>query len=248
MSRIDVVGGAGPDFSATVTGHISQAEGSFDSVRGITSTNAYSLQLNTAPFKTKTCASSPGGIEGGCQGWEQFVYQSSGSSFIQYWLLQYGPAGTMCPMPRGANCQPDLVFSDGWCPFTFPSDPNKTVYCVVNAVNEPTVPPEPMTSLSELKVAGAAAPAGARVLPGRVAKDSITVTVGASAPQTATGNNYFPDLSTQWNEAEFNVFGDGGGSQAVFNNGADLVVRTEVSGTSTGVGPAPDKGSRPAVT
>ena len=41
MTQPEQVGGAGPDFSATVTGHISTAEGSFDSATGITSTNAY---------------------------------------------------------------------------------------------------------------------------------------------------------------------------------------------------------------
>ena len=61
-TRLDVVGGTGPDFSATVTGQISLAEGSFDSVSGVTSTNVYSLQLNTAPFQTSTCSGSPGGI------------------------------------------------------------------------------------------------------------------------------------------------------------------------------------------
>jgi hypothetical protein len=244
MSRTDIVGDTGPDFSATVTGHISQAEGSFDSATGVTSDNDYSLQLNTAPFQTTTCAGSQGVAGGGCQGWEQFVYESSGSSFIQYWLLNYGPPDTPCPMPRGANCVPGSSSSDGWCPFQF--SPTGPVFCVVNAVNEPTVPSEPMTSLSELKVAGATAPPFVRVLPGRAAKDSITVTVGDGAPQTATGDNHFPDLSTQWNEAEFNVFGDGGGSQAVFNNGANLVVRTEVtSGTSTGFGPAPRQGFPP---
>jgi hypothetical protein len=99
---------------------------------------------------------------------------------------------------------------------------------VVNAVNEAGAPAEPMTSLGQLKLAGAAASGGAN--------DSINVTVG-STPYKATGNNYFPDMSSQWQEVEFNVFGDGGGSQATFNSGSNLVVRTEViSGTTNGPG------------
>ena len=225
MNQIDTVGGGGPtDFSATVTGHISLAEGSFDSVTGVTSTNAYTLQLNTAPFSTSACSGSP--TPATCQGWEQFVYPSSGGGFIQYWLLQYGPAGTLCPLPRHTGCAPNSSYSDGWCPFQF--SPTGSVYCVVNAVHETTSPAEPMTSLGQLKVAGAAA-SGAT-------NDSITVTVGG-APLTATGGNYFPDLGSQWQEAEFNVFGDGGGSQAVFNSGASFEVRTEVlSGSSAGPG------------
>src|SRR5205085_9198212 len=138
----------------------------------------------------------------GCNGWEQFVYESSGSAFTQYWLLGWGPAGTLCPTPRHANCTAGLSFSDGWCPVQInlvPNDPNPT-QCVINAVNEPSVAAEPMTSLAQLKVAGAAAGGGAN--------DSITVTVGGT-PQTAFGDNRFPDLSNQWKEAEFNVFGGG---------------------------------------
>jgi hypothetical protein len=224
MSRIDIVGGAGPDFSAVVTGHISEAEGSFDNVTGVTSTNSYSLQLNTAPFQTSTCAGSPGGIGGGCQGWEQFVYESSGSSFIQYWLLTYGPAGTLCPTPRHVGCAANSSYNDGWCPFQFTS--TGPVYCVVNAVNQPPTSPEPMTSLGQLKVTGTAASG--------VSNDAISITVGGN-PLMATGNNYFPDLGNRWQEVEFNAFGNGSSSQAVFNSRSTAVVRTAVtSGTTAG--------------
>ena len=56
-------------------------------------------------------------------------------------------------------------------------------------------------------------------------------------PYQATGDNRFPDLGSQWNEAEFNVFGGGNSSAATFNSGSNLVVRTEViSGTTAGPG------------
>jgi hypothetical protein len=121
-----------------VTGHVSEAEGSFDIVTGVTSecavqcpmgvcptnptcagapANTYSLQLNTKPFTTQTCNGSPN--PGNCQGWEQFIYPSSGGGSIQYWLENYGPAGTACPTPRGATCVNGEAFSDGWCPFQF---------------------------------------------------------------------------------------------------------------------------------
>ena len=57
-----------------------QAEGSFDSVTGVTSAGAYTLQLNTAPFSTSACSGSPNPAN--CQGWEQFVYPSSGGGLI----------------------------------------------------------------------------------------------------------------------------------------------------------------------
>lgn len=246
MSRIDTVGGAGPDFSATVTGHITESEGSFDVVSGIstecsvpcpnqvcpvnptcaTTTNAYSLQLNSAPFTTSACSGSPN--PGSCQGWEQFVYQGSGGGFIQYWLLTYGPAGTLCPTPRHSGCAAGTSYSDGWCPFQF--TPAGSVYCVVNAPTDSTAPATPAASLAQLKLRGTAAGVmGA-------ATDAIVVTVGATL-YPANGGNYFPDLGSQWNEVEFNVFGDGNGSQAVFNSGSTLQVRTGViSGTNLGPG------------
>ena len=226
VTRLDVVGGSGPDISATVTGHITLAEGSFDSVSGVTSSGAYTLQLNSAPFTTSACSGSPD--PGSCSGWEQFVYESSGSGFIQYWLLQYGPAGTLCPAPRHAGCAANSSYSDGWCPFQFGG--TGPVYCVVNAMQEAAAPGKPMTALADLKLAGAAAGGGSST-------DGITVTVAGSPPFGAAGNNYFPDLGSQWQEVEFNVFGDGGGSQATFNSGATLQVRTEViSGTNSGPG------------
>jgi hypothetical protein len=241
--------GNGPDFTATVTGQLSQAEGSFDPgtvvssecdvpcPKGVCPTNPtctsasannYSLQLNTKPFKTNTCAGSPGGINGGCLGWQQFVYSSTGGGVIQYWLETYGPAGTSCPAPSGANCKPGKVSTDGWCPFSF--SPTGPVYCVVNAAASAQAPAEPITSLSELKLKGAVAGVSAP-------NDYIAVTTSGGAVNTASGNNYFPDLGSQWQEAEFNVFGDGNGDQAVFNAGTTVVVRTQVdSGTTSAPG------------
>ena len=246
MSRIDTVGGAGPDFSATVTGHITQSEGSFDTASGISkecsvacpgqvcpaspscssNTNAYTLQLNTAPFTTSACSGSPNPSQ--CSGWEQFVYEGGGGGFIQYWLLQYGPAGTLCPTPRHSGCAAGTSYSDGWCPFQF--SPTGDVYCVVNGPGGSSAPSVASSSLGSLKVRGSAAGVMGST------SDSMVVSVGAT-PYTAPGGNYFPDLGSQWNEAEFNVFGDGNGSQAVFNSGTTLQVRTGViSGTSSGPG------------
>jgi hypothetical protein len=257
MIRTETVGGGGPtDFSAVVTGHITEAEGSFDNVNGVTSecavpcdpvtgvcptnpsctgqpANSYSLQLNSKIFDTQTCSGSspvaPWAPTGGkCQGWEQFVYSSSNSGSIQYWLEDYGPPGSQCPTPRGASCGGGAS-TDGWCPFQFtPSDP---LYCVVNGANFAGAPAEAITSLdptssSALKLTGAAAGFNGN------ADDTVFVTEGTKV-YPATGGNYFPDLGSQWQEAEFNVFGDGNGDQAVFNANSTLQVRNSVaSGTA----------------
>jgi hypothetical protein len=226
MSRVDTVGGSGPDFTATVAGHISQSEGSFDSATGITSSGAYTLQLNTDFFQTSACTGSPGGMGGTCRGWEQFVYTSDGAAFIQYWLIKFGPGGTMCPMPRHTGCTGSSVFSDGWCPFTLSDG---FVYCAINAGTEPSgVTSKSLSAVGSLKLSGAAASGGSN--------DSIIFT-DSGTPHTASGDNRFPDIGSQWQQAEFNVFGDGGGTQVAFNSGANLRVRNEVlSGTNIGPG------------
>jgi hypothetical protein len=246
-SKAETVGGAGPDFSAEVTGAITQAEGSFVNATPVTSecsvpcdpsddvcpvnptcsisgavANDYSLQLNTAPFTTHTCSGSPASTSPACQGWEQYVFPEGGGGQIQYWLLNYGPAGTQCPSPRGASCVPGGVSTDGWCPFQFSSTGN--VYCVVNAAKATGAPAVLPTSanFATLQLTADASSGST--------SDSMTVSVGGT-PHTATGGNYFPDLGTgtNWQAAEFNVFGDGNASQAVFNNGSTIVVQTAVT-------------------
>jgi hypothetical protein len=227
-TQLETVGGSGPDFTATVTGAITQAEGSFDSVTNVTATPAYSLQLNTDFFQTSTCSGSPN--TSGCRGWEQFVYHSSsGAGVMQYWLINYGPTGTMCPTPRSTQCDGTHVFTDGWCPITLGTSANP-IYCVVNAAAAVPASPEPATSLGQLRVNGAAAGLNG------AATDAMTVTVGSTVT-AKNGNNYFPDLGSKWGEAEFNVFGDCCNEQAVFNSGASAVPRVEVdSGSDAGPG------------
>jgi hypothetical protein len=43
---------------------------------------------------------------------------------------------------------------------------------------------------------------------------------------SVTGNSYFPDLAQHWNTSEFNIFGPGNSSQATFNTGSTVVIRT----------------------
>lgn len=249
--RTETVGGSGPDFSAEVTGAIVLAEGSFASVTPITSecsvpcdpstdvcptspscsmsgavANDYSLQMNTAPFTTKTCSGSPASTSPPCQGWEQFVYPGSGGGSIQYWLLNYGPSGTQCPTPRGASCVSGFVSTDGWCPFQFGGVGN--VYCVVNAASSTSAPAVSPTS-AEFPTLVLSGQAGSSTT-----DDSISVTVSGTA-HTAPGGNYFPDLGTgtNWQVEEFNVFGDGNASQAFFNAGTTIVVKNAVTSAVT---------------
>ncbi len=199
--------GSGDDFVAQPTSPISLAEGSFDSVAGVTSesttgatagqgvngANMFTLQLNSNFFTTSVC----NGLASGCKGFAQFVYDSSANQgYVQYWLIG---AGAHCP--------------NGWTPVDG--------FCVQNApsgVNGPTGGVT-IADLGEMKITGAGASGG-----------MLTLYVGGFM-QSVPGGNVIPDLASNWGDAEFNVFGDGGSGQAVFNSGSTLVVRTQVETT-----------------
>jgi hypothetical protein len=256
---VEQVGGflgtlAGPDFSATWTGQVSYVEGLFDpgtaastefAVQCPPSTttgfnvcptnpafnsataNVYSLQLNSEFFTTSTCGSSAGANGNPCQGFEQFVYDPANGGGIQYWLTNFGPPDTTCPAPISASCQNGAQNgpqTDGWCPVALYGATD----CVVNAVKATPAGSEPISSLSGLRVRGAVA--GVTY----AQSDGITVTSGTTS-NNAPGGNYFPDLGSAWQEAEFNVFGDSSGDQAVFNSGATVIPRIHVdNGTTAG--------------
>jgi hypothetical protein len=196
------VGDGNNDVAAQVTGHISTAIGSFDPGTVVTSEqevpgpipNAYSLQLNTKPFTTKTCGSVPG-----CKGVEQFIFSNyyEKKVFIEYWL------------DNDSSCPP------GWS--KAPPD------CSINSSMSMPVPPQMAATLGTETLTGAVGSGG----------DSVFLSIG-STMYTVPGDNLFPDLASNWQAAEFNVFGDGSGSEAQFGTGTTIVVRTSVdSGTTS---------------
>jgi len=197
--------GNGLDFAGQVTTNTTQAEGSFDSVTGVTSessggtANAYSLQLNTNFFTTSACSGAQ--TPASCLGWEQFVFSSSASgAFIQYWMINYA---NPCPAT--------------WIPYGS--------HCYRNAVNSAPVPAQTIASLGQILLDGAVAGVNGN------ANDQVSLTIGTTI-YSAPGDNPFPDLTNGWRISEFNVFGDCCGYDAAFNIGSTIVVRTAVnSGT-----------------
>jgi hypothetical protein len=204
--------GNGLDFSADpASGFISQADGLFDKVTGVTSeymllngkqsAGVFSLQLNTQFFTTSAC-----GQTAGCQGWQQFIFSNGGCgnppqacAYIQSWLFNFGT-----PCPAGFTS----AFGG----------------CMVNS-SAVTLTPVTIDELASMKLTGQAAG-----VPG--SDDTVTLTVGDTI-YSAPGDNHIPDLGQHWQIAEFNIVGNGDLSQAVFNTGSTLVVRTVVdSGTS----------------
>ena len=190
--------GNGVDYAASVTNLISSAVGTFPTVTGVTSekdgsANVYSIQMNSNFMSTAACNG-----HSGCQAWEQFVYSSQEqAAFMQYWLIDYGNS-----CPSGWNSY------DGSC------------YKNSAAVS---VPKQAISTLSQLKLSGAAVSGG---------NDTLTFTTPTKAYST-TGKDSVTYLATAWKQAEFNIIGDGGGSKATFNSGSSVTVKVAVSHGST---------------
>ncbi len=76
------------------------------------------------------------------------------------------------------------------------------------------VPQIAITSLGNFKLSGTAVSGGTDTL----------VFTNASQAYSTTGKDSVVYLATAWSQSEFNVIGDGGGSEAKFNKGASITV------------------------
>lgn len=82
-----------------------------------------------------------------------------------------------------------------------------------------SAPKEVITVLQTLKLAGVAKQGGI---------DTLVFAVATKAYST-TGPDSVVYLATAWKESEFNIVGDGGGSEANFNTGSSIIVEVQVS-------------------
>ena len=232
----ETVGGGSDDYAAWVPGFIVTAEGSFISVTpGISEAgniydlscslikpniaNAFELQLNSNTFPVSPTSVCNGPIQNWVKcGWQQFIFQNNfdnngnpsatAIADIQYWLENYGPTGTACP---GAK----------WLPYPSPSNSNE-VDCYTNNGNGMVIPSQTMADLSQITMMATADSGGTDTL--------IMQTAGGDL--TALGQDSLLKLAQHWHAAEFNIFGDGCGSQANFSSGSTIVVKTSVVDSS----------------
>jgi hypothetical protein len=203
--------GAGTDYEAVVTGQISSAVGSFDSVMPTTITesgpvgghppaaaNAFTLQLNTQFFPNPPACNG----HSGCLGWQQFIYsgtQCSGGPcvFIEYWMLNYGTCPGSPWIQSGSDC---------W----------------YNSASSAPLLQTTAADLQNVTLTGSAS----------AASDSVVLTSPAGNA-TATAVVSVLDLSQFWNTTEFNLFGDCCSTQASFSTPATVVVRTTIHNGTT---------------
>jgi hypothetical protein len=207
--RSDVAGN-GTDVSAQVTGYITESIGSFDSVTGVTSETGTGTFNGPNAFTLQLNANFF--ASAACNG-------ATNPSNCLGWQ-QFVYANVSCP--HCAFMQYWLINYVNPCPqgwIKYQSD----CYANSNAVN---VPAQTITNLVNLSITGQAQAGG---------KDTLTMAVGGTL-YAMTGEDSVVDLAQGWQAAEFNIVGDCCGSQANFNNGSTIVVRTSVD---NGTGNAP---------
>jgi hypothetical protein len=224
----------------------SSVVGSFPTVNGVSSesdaagidpgANEYSLQLNTNDNYSAACGSFKD-----CVPWVQFVMATNTpvslagctesscpltnetQVFIEYWLLNYGT-----DTGNGANICPSGFIDNGPDQLGGAGDD-----CIQNSpANTIQSGQLPITDLGDLKLSGSATAGG---------NDEATVTYNGQG-YNATVLDSLTDIASVWNQAEFNVLGNAGSSQAVFNNGSWMIAKLEVTDGSMSAPACVDNG------
>ncbi len=192
--------GDGNDYVAEVTsGLISKTIGSFPKVKGVTSETGEGL-ANSYTLQLNSNFMNTQTCDG-----------ASNPAQCLDWL-QYVYAST--PYEVGFM-QYWLINWNNKCPTGWYSYANDC-YTNSNGVN---IPQEDVSELKTIKLSGSAVAGGL---------DTLIMTVGKEAYST-TGEDSVVYLATAWTESEYNIFGPGGGSEAIFNTGSSITVKVAVT-------------------
>ena len=196
--------GNGNDFAAVTSTLTSSAVGSFPTVTGVKSEKGYGGAANTYSLQLNSGFMSTAACNG----------SSDPSNCLSWQQFVYSSSETAAFMQYwlinyGSSCP-----SGGWMSYQGSCYKNSAAV---------TVPQLAITKLSGFKVSGTA-----------VAKGTDTmVFTSASEAYSTTGKDSVVDLATAWDESEFNVVGDGGGSAAKFNKGSSITVQIALKDGAT---------------
>jgi hypothetical protein len=195
--------GDGSDYAAVATGLISATVGSFPTVSGVTSETSQGASNAYSLQINSQFFSSPTCAKA--------ARPSQCTGWEQFVYDSEGPSAYM---------QYWLINYGASCPSGWMSDDQGSCYRNSNAVNTPH---EAITNLKNLKLSGAAVAKGL---------DTLVFTVGTKAYST-TGKDSVVYLANAWKTSEWNIFGDGDGSEADFNKGASVTVKIALTDGKT---------------
>lgn len=221
-SRLQVGNGGSDESSTIAVGTLGFAEGSFPQVQGVTYETGllggdifpdYSLQLNT-----NTSSSAPACVAGpnpsGCTGWQQFAV-NQGQLVVQRWLINYW-ATDPGPNPQ---CPDDLGYTNnGYYQ-------NGAIVPQYDCWSDGTSAVNLSAEFTSADLFGVAL-SGQAGIAQLGTSDQATLYFQDTVVALTTPDGSPFNLYQWWSTAEFNVFGPGGGSGAVFNYGATIGVQT----------------------
>ena len=186
--------GNGNDYAAVVSGLISSGVGTFPVVTGLKSETGYDGQANTYSLQLNSDFFTTSVCNGSSNPSQCLGWEQFVYSNSGVAFIQYWLLNYGSSCPNG-----------GWMQY------EGSCYRNSEGVDVPT---QVITQLGHLKLSGTAVSGGI---------DTLTFTT-ASEAYSVTGNDSVVYLAKGWNQAEFNVVGDGGGSEAKFNKGTSLTV------------------------
>jgi hypothetical protein len=211
------VTGNGNDYVAQSSGLTSEALGTFPTVTGVKSEKSVGVAafgdggilgkneytLQANTNFTGSTAACAG--HSGCTVWQQFIYSTD-----------YNVEGEAAVFMQ--------YWLIGWgsskCPSGFASAGGGDCYGNSNYV---TAPDMPITDLGELTLSGSAVAGG---------NDTVVFNNGSEA-YSVSGKDSVLDISNVWQQTEFNVVGDAGGSRADFNKPVSITVKIALTDGST---------------
>jgi len=209
--------GNGHDYAAGVMGLLTKAKGTFPAVTGVTSEKSVGvaafgdggiLGANEYSLQVNTNAASTTSAcksHSGCTVWQQFIYATD--------YVTKGEAAIFIQYWL-------LGWGDSACPSGFGSDDEGD--CYKNSAYT-TVPDIKGTDIGAETISGNAAAGG---------DDAVRFLYGTTTYAVNTKDSVL-DIASVWNEVEFNVVGDAGGSRADFNTGSSVTVKLAVTSGST---------------
>ena len=199
--------GFGDDYAAMVSGSITSAVGSFSSITGLKSEKSAGVANQYSLQMNVPYFSSPACDSSpyppGCTAWQQFVFSQSG-----------GKGGT-----SSAFMVYWLINYAAYCPAGWTQE---ALNCFINS-QAVSVPRQALSAISGLQLSGAAASGG---------NDTVTLTTATQAYAISAADSAL-NLAGNWTGTEFNILGDGAGSQANFNKGTTITVNIALTDGST---------------
>jgi hypothetical protein len=197
--------GNGNDFAAETAAPISSAVGSFPTIKGLTQETAGGASDTYSLQLNSSYYTAPV-----CDG-------AKVPSQCRAWM-QYAYTNN-APNPGTAFMEIWLINYGNSCPPKWGSFATDCYYDS-DAVS---VPNQALSALNDVQVAGATVAGG---------NDTVTVTAAKTA-YAATMPDSKIDLAGNWNTAEYNIFGNGGGDEAIFNPGTRMTVRVKLNDGSS---------------